>query len=105
METESKQKMTPEEKAQKQREYMRAYMKAYKQKKYQENPEEAKREKRSRYLASKGANISAEDKAKYGKFLHTAIKATELLKDLVKNKPELLPEVLNRADVGALLIV
>jgi hypothetical protein len=102
---ENKKKLSPEEKAQKNRDYMRAYMKAYKAKQYEADPEKIKREKRSRYLAAKDAEISAEDKKKYGKFLHTAIKATELLKDLVRNRPDLLPEVLNRADVGALLIV
>jgi len=102
---EQKQKLSPEEKKQKQREYMRTYMKAYKAKQYQDNPEKVKREKRSKYLSGKMTDMSAEEKAKYGPFLHTAIKATQLLKDLVQNRPDLLPEVLNKADVGALLVV
>lgn len=106
MESEKKQKLSPEEKAAKTREYMRKYMKEYKQKKYNENPEAIKRERRSRYLAKAGVpELSAEEKEKYGKFLHTAVKATQLLKDLVRNRPDLLPEVLNKADVGALLVV
>jgi len=78
------------------KEYMRDYMKVYKQKKYSENPDPIKKENRSRYLAKKN-DLNEEDVKKYGIYLYSVVKATELLKDLVKNKPEFIPDVFRKA--------
>lgn len=87
-----------QEKIQQKKEYMRNYMRQWKQKQYAENPEVILRYNRSRYLAKKGDTPEAE-KTKYNDFLYSVTKLTDFLKEISSHRPELLPEIFEKANV------
>ena len=102
----SKTALTEEQKKAKRQEYMREYMRTWKAKKYQENPEGIRRGNRSRYLkkTSTDGEVSDEDKTKYGAFLHSVLKASDLLGGLVRDRPDLIPDVLLRAGASVITV-
>jgi hypothetical protein len=95
--------LTEEQKKAKRQEYMREYMRTWKAKKYQENPENIRRGNRSRYL-KKTEEVTEEDKTKYGAFLHSVLKASDLLGGLVRDRPDLIPDVLLRAGASVITV-
>jgi hypothetical protein len=101
----SKTTLTEEQKKAKRQEYMREYMRTWKAKKYQENPENIRRGNRSRYLKkTTGDVVTEEDKTKYGAFLHSVLKASDLLGGLVRDRPDLIPDVLLRAGASVITV-
>jgi len=76
-------KISPEEKAEKKRQYMRDYMKKWKAKKYADDAESIRRVNRTLY-AKKNRQIDDEDKTKYGTYLGDVIK----LRSIIANLPQ-----------------
>lgn len=89
-------KISPEEKAEKKRQYMRDYMKKWKAKKYADDAESIRRVNRTRYI-KKTKEIDADERTKYGNYLGDVLR----LKVLISNIPsQFVLEIMKNENIG-----